>query len=463
LLDLDGAEVVEMKEWIEEDPGTSRPPRILVAISVLPDTATTNRAALSTSSAALDGEGSHGLLQSRPSVALGSLLRIPFSEEHPYLTNAGLKFHRISKAVARLGDVLQQRIQALSTTEAHALKTLLKASPPEQQWISNVGLDMAQIPRHGHQAGREVLRHLLLHNFGQDSARCADGFWRYDGHAGESGFQGSHSRLQPGSASLLQELWKHGVVHIRQLLPPHRMAKLAQAAQAALDRAAMMGSELVVKAEEALQAGGDELFMVLSNATLTRTLNAYTGGDAILAQVTLLRLGASLNGTSSYVSGLWHHDACGQRLKLMLFLHDIAEDGRPTVVARGSHRLLYYSQHHTRVSQEFVSRTYREGIQPLVGSRGDAYLFDTNMLHRGNAAQGNRRDVIILEYASLRKYKGMNDCGMPYGPVRIARLSEKLSNASNQIAALIHSKYVHFDGQELVYGDKDSGRAYATQ
>ena len=47
---------------------------------------------------------------------------------------------------------------------------------------------------------------------------------------------------------------------------------------------------------------------------------------------------------SSDPSALWHHDRCGRRLRVFIYVHDVDEGSRPTQYARGSHRTLsYYS------------------------------------------------------------------------------------------------------------------------
>ena len=35
-----------------------------------------------------------------------------------------------------------------------------------------------------------------------------------------------------------------------------------------------------------------------------------------------------LKSTKQYASSMWHHDAAGRRLKLIVFLHDVDELGR---------------------------------------------------------------------------------------------------------------------------------------
>eukprot|EP00966_Prymnesium_polylepis_P165904 3834867-Prymnesium_polylepis.2 len=56
----------------------------------------------------------------------------------------------------------------------------------------------------------------------------------------------------------------------------------------------------------------------------------------------------------NYTSSTWHHDRCGRRLKLFLFLHDVAPNGRPTLVASGSHNQATTSHTHARPSHLYL-------------------------------------------------------------------------------------------------------------
>merc|ERR1712164_151274 len=100
-----------------------------------------------------------------------------------------------------------------------------------------------------------------------------------------------------------------------------------------------------------------------------------------------LRLENSVS-LENYISGYWHHDRCGRRLKVFIFMHDVDEDrGRPTVVAKGSHKLFHYaykgskqltSLEVSRMNATWVGENYDP--VPLHGKRGGGFIFDTNAL-----------------------------------------------------------------------------------
>ena len=77
---------------------------------------------------------------------------------------------------------------------------------------------------------------------------------------------------------------------------------------------------------------------------------------------------------------------------------------RPTQVARGSHRTLYWSYHdmgESRFDDDWVARNYE--IQNMGGPKGGGFVFDTNALHRGVTRGDTPRSVLILEFNNAAK------------------------------------------------------------
>lgn len=157
---------------------------------------------------------------------------------------------------------------------------------------------------------------------------------------------------------------------------------------------------------------------LLRNASVAAMLRGYLGADVRYdgSAVLLLRQHVTLE---SYVSGHWHQDRCGRRLKLFVFLHDIGDAGRPTCVASGSHRQFYYQlgpppKLLSRYSDAWVRATYGggggggggdgdDGIVCLTGRAGGGFAFDTNALHRGEVNGRHERLTVILEFHAHRK------------------------------------------------------------
>ena len=122
-----------------------------------------------------------------------------------------------------------------------------------------------------------------------------------------------------------------------------------------------------------------------------------------------------------YWSGYWHHDRCGKRLKAFLFLHDIKADGRPTMIAKASHRTHYFTYgwlKGSRFADKYVRANYN--AVPMTGKRGGGFIFDTNAIHRGEMAGARSRTVLVVEFMADEKYEALRTVGLggPCGPAR---------------------------------------------
>ena len=150
---------------------------------------------------------------------------------------------------------------------------------------------------------------------------------------------------------------------------------------------------------------------LLANVSVARLLERYLGGPVRYEGHVLLHIGEDTH-PSSYVSALWHHDRCGRRLKLFIFLHDVAEDGRPTLISEGTHGTWYY---HTavlgvsRFSPEYALKSGR--VVPMVGRAGGGFIFDTNALHRGMHQGNHTRTTLVLEFHRHAKVAALRSKG----------------------------------------------------
>jgi hypothetical protein len=158
---------------------------------------------------------------------------------------------------------------------------------------------------------------------------------------------------------------------------------------------------------------------LLINRTLNQIIASYLGVrnmSAVLEGYVALRLEKHLQ-LRDYVSGYWHHDRCGRRLKVFIFIHDIDKHrGRPTVVAKGSQNTFHFSYErfdYTRFNQSWVSENYEPAV--LHGKRGGGFILDTNALHHGLAEGKFSRDTIVLEYHGYSKVPILKAAGH-HGP-----------------------------------------------
>mmetsp|Transcript_20255 Transcript_20255/g.39076 ORF Transcript_20255/g.39076 Transcript_20255/m.39076 type:complete len:320 (+) Transcript_20255:60-1019(+) len=153
---------------------------------------------------------------------------------------------------------------------------------------------------------------------------------------------------------------------------------------------------------------------LLTNETVNQAIRGYLGQDSVMHGYKILRLSKRMKGADNYIAADWHHDRAGRRLKLFVFLHDIAnEGGRPTEVANGTHNLVYYEfeQYATsRYDDKFIQENF--DIHRLGGKRGGGFIFDTNTIHRGSPFGDHKRETIILEYHNNYKCPAIHALGL---------------------------------------------------
>ena len=75
---------------------------------------------------------------------------------------------------------------------------------------------------------------------------------------------------------------------------------------------------------------GEDIHLLTNHSALASTTDAYLRQPVRFDGAAVVRLTNALHSESQYVSGIWHHDRCGRRIKAFLFLNDVEPDGRPT-------------------------------------------------------------------------------------------------------------------------------------
>ena len=217
------------------------------------------------------------------------------------------------------------------------------------------------------------------------------------------GSQGPAEAARPLDAQMLQSLHWHGFAKVSDWGLDLR--RLVQQANSVLEAEALQAQkksgEPPGKISKLLQlASLPALKPLLENASIANALSSYLGGPVRFDGIQLLRLTDNVT-TINNPSALWHHDRCGRRLKMFIFLHEVQADGRPTLVAKSSHNTLYYSHGKpwnllSRYTDDYVRAKHR--VVPMTGPGGGGFVFDTNALHRANPLGIRPRDVVILEF-----------------------------------------------------------------
>jgi hypothetical protein len=148
-----------------------------------------------------------------------------------------------------------------------------------------------------------------------------------------------------------------------------------------------------------------DILPLTTNTTINRVVKSYLGEHTVLNGYKITRLTQKLDSADQYIAGHWHHDRTGRRLKMFVFLHDVdCESGRPTEIAVGTNRFMYYKSETfptSRFTDEYVQENF--DIVKGCGKKGGGFLFDTHAIHRGSVTGGDERTTIILEYHNRAK------------------------------------------------------------
>lgn len=229
-------------------------------------------------------------------------------------------------------------------------------------------------------------------------------------HEGDS----SGDRVAPagsGDAALLRGLHKQGFAQLddtwgfARLLQRDGIGESIRAKLGALERLPSSRPGKIVTYTEKLPKLERELMSSKAFGQLRRAASAYLGAGVELSGYHAQRLQAAMR---PWVSSTFHHDRCGQRLKLFIFLSKVTTDSHPTYVARGSHKTLWYwfdQVGSSRFAHDWVEGNYH--VEPMVGNVGDGFILDTNAIHKGTDPGNKPRDVLIFEFNMLNKSRGL--------------------------------------------------------
>jgi len=159
---------------------------------------------------------------------------------------------------------------------------------------------------------------------------------------------------------------------------------------------------------------------LMENKAILELISFYMGTDVVINGYQYWH--ADANATKERITtGEWHHDNCGTRAKMFVYLHDIDELRMPTEIAIGSqtHLKLVFGGA-SRFTDQAVSEAWK--TEMMTGPAGGGFIFDPNTIHRSymdymekpHLSLGGRgghlsRDVVVIDISSAIK----NDVGIP--------------------------------------------------
>jgi hypothetical protein len=188
--------------------------------------------------------------------------------------------------------------------------------------------------------------------------------------------------------------WREWGLDIKKLASEaHRALDAAAAAQ----RAPRYGPKLRFRSSGMGLSKGPGVRSLLVSRPLHDVIHGYLGPSRFDG-ASALYIGADIE-TAQYGPGQWHHDRCGRRLKLFVYLSDVNAEAHPTQVASGTHNTVYFSNFspESRFLDEYVQATHT--VVDLTGPYGGGFILDTNAVHRGKMEGASRnRTVVVLEF-----------------------------------------------------------------
>lgn len=149
-----------------------------------------------------------------------------------------------------------------------------------------------------------------------------------------------------------------------------------------------------------------EINKILESEHINNICKLYLGSDAKVNHIRVERLEPSLSRED--VSGLYHHDQIGNRLKILVLLDEVPQDGRCTSYAKKTHKIKWtnYDYDQSRYDTETIEKNFE--ISKFFGNKGDIFIFDTNGLHkRDEKAKKPKRAVAFIDIADHNKCVAM--------------------------------------------------------
>lgn len=184
---------------------------------------------------------------------------------------------------------------------------------------------------------------------------------------------------------------------------------------------------------------------LIKNNNIKSDLIDYIGNEVILDDAYIWNKVIDGNLTSD-ISGGWHDDNVGRRIKIFIGLPSLkSSDGiTKTQYIRGTHHFLYrprllgYLRYFSVSLQNLlVHAFYGLRIKTIQASPDNCLIFDTNLIHRGVYRGSSNRLILVLEFIDKRKSDALTPYQAPVGrsqPPRICNMSlEKLDVAFQTI------------------------------
>lgn len=146
------------------------------------------------------------------------------------------------------------------------------------------------------------------------------------------------------------------------------------------------------------------LTSIAINPSVLDLVESYFNRISFVSDIDLRRIFPADNdellSLIGYSNCSWHRDTRGRQLKLMIYLSDVGPDDSNFSFVPKTHNYSFLRKRYSksRFSDELINKMKKKPIEWL-GKEGDAYLFDTNIIHRlRRKKSANIRDSFTVYY-----------------------------------------------------------------
>lgn len=241
----------------------------------------------------------------------------------------------------------------------------------------------------------------------------------------------------------LRELWTNGIVNIGNC--GLRIEKIADSIENIFETESF-DKKTLMSINNALLIDG--LHAYLMEPSVLEIIKGYLGHQARFDRLWCYRIPSSMQQKG--LSGEWHHDRVGKRLKMFVLLHDVGMDDRPMQIVKGSHKVQQRKFGYRGSRLDVLGRSLDSNdISYVTGTKGDVIIFDTNSMHRADWSGGKgHRDVLSFEFADRNKGNILRKLNMPIGPT-YTRMNRRIQISE---VGLLDKKFISVKDEWIEYG-----------
>ena len=192
-------------------------------------------------------------------------------------------------------------------------------------------------------------------------------------------------------------------------------------------------------------------FVEIIDGEIISHIRTYFGNDIKLDYVYIGTFFTKSSANHDINAGFFHHDTVGNRCKLFIPINPTGTNNSPTVYVKGTNNNSWgfgafdsnYKRGHRLESM--VKKEYKNSQISIKANFGDAYIFDTNGIHKGSYNQSDElRCIIQFEFSRFKSIlRGDVGPGTFYMDSKAYNYLNELNLLRNERIVRIKDLYMH--------------------